>query len=82
MKTFSSTPLTAQTGHETPGAVFVPAEGCRLANRIIAFYRGFVGRLEGSSHPSKNLLNSTLGNLSSVTTPNGPWVYTIVPWED
>jgi hypothetical protein len=30
----------------------------------------------------RNILNSSLANLSSVTTANGPWVYTIVPWED
>jgi hypothetical protein len=82
MKTFSSTPLMPQTGHDTHGAVFLPAEGRSLANRIKAFFRGFAGYIEGGSHSSKNLLNSSLGNLSSVTMPNGPWVYTVVPWED
>jgi hypothetical protein len=80
MKTFSSTLLMPQAGYVAPKAVF-PAEGRNLADRIRAFFRGFAGCTEGR-HPSKNLLNSSLGNLSSVTLPNGPWVYTVVPWED
>jgi hypothetical protein len=80
MKTFSSTPLMPQTRHDTP--VFLPSEDRSLADRIKAFFCGFPGCIEGSSPSSKDLLNSSLGNLSSVTLPNGPWVYTVVPWED
>jgi hypothetical protein len=82
MKTFSSTPLMPQIRHDTPGAVFLPAEDRGLPDRIKAFFRGFAGCIEGSSHSSKKLLNSSLGNFSSITMPNGPWVYTVVPWED
>ena len=82
MKTFSSTPLMPQPRHDTLGAVFLPAEGRTLADRIKTFFRGFAGCIEGSSHSSKNLLNPSLGHLSSVTMANGPWVYTVVPWED
>jgi len=82
MKSFSSTPLMPQTRHDTLEAVFLPAEGRTFADRIKTFYRGFAGCIEGSSHSSKKLLNSSLGSFSSITMPNGPWVYTVVPWED
>jgi hypothetical protein len=51
-------------------------------HRIAAFLCGFVAGTENCSHPSKDFLHSAVSNISSLSTPNGPWVYTIVPWED
>jgi hypothetical protein len=53
-----------------------------LVDRVKAFLRHLLTCTEGRSQAAKSLLRSSLTNLSSVTTPNGPWVYTIVPWED
>jgi hypothetical protein len=53
-----------------------------LVKRVKAFFRGLIDCPEERLHSAKNLVNPSLANLSSVTTPNGPWVYTIVPWED
>jgi NAD(P)-dependent dehydrogenase (short-subunit alcohol dehydrogenase family) len=48
-----------------------PGESLGLLNRMRKFFAGFATAAEGPGH-----------GLSSVTTPNGPWVYTAVPWED
>jgi hypothetical protein len=51
-----------------------------LLNRIIKFFASFVTGAEGRSDPATNLPKTS--SLSSVFTPNGTWVYTVVPWED
>jgi hypothetical protein len=53
-----------------------------FANSLTAFFRNLVDFREGGSDQKKNLLDTSLSNISSITTPNGPWVYTVVPWED
>jgi hypothetical protein len=76
-----------------PISFFLPPHGEQLAvlasteNRgpldsVTAFFRNLLNCREGRSQPVKNLLDSSLSNVSSVTTSNGPWVYTVVPWED
>jgi hypothetical protein len=49
---------------------------------VTAFFRSLLNCREGRSQPVENLLDSASSNLSSITTSNGPWVYTVVPWED
>jgi hypothetical protein len=53
-----------------------------LLNRIGKFFAGFATGAENRSDPATNLPRPETSSLSSVTTPNGPWVYTVVPWED
>ncbi len=60
----------------------VPPEDRGLIGAIKTFFRKCVVCAQCRSHSAKILLDSSLANLSSVTTPNGPWVYTVVPWED
>ena len=56
--------------------------GCReeILNRIRKFFASFATGAEGRSEA--NLPGAKTSSLSSVTTPHGPWVYTVVPWED
>jgi hypothetical protein len=82
MKTFCPVSLLFQPGRESLGPVGLPTENCWFVDSFKWFYRGFVTRAEGRSDVAKRELNESLTNLSSVTTPNGPWVYTVVPWED
>ena len=58
--------------------LFCPDGPLGLINRIRKFFAG----AEGRSHSATNLPEQKTSNLSSITTPNGPWVYTVVPWED
>jgi hypothetical protein len=81
MKTLSSTPLLLGADPETLQAVCSSGEDRSLLHQIKAFLRGFPTCTERASDPATNL-HSSLAQLSSVTTPNGPWVYTVVPWED
>jgi hypothetical protein len=82
MKTFFPIPFAVSTDSQWSQAIRSSAEGRTFMDRIKAIFRAFP-RCTGSDSPSSaNLLNSSLVKLSSVTTPNGPWVYTIVPWED
>jgi hypothetical protein len=57
-------------------------ESLGLLNRIRKFFTGFATGAEGPSNRATNLPGAKTSSLSSVTTPNGPWVYTVVPWED
>ena len=82
MKTFFPVPFAFPTDSEGPQAIRSSAAGRSLMERIKALFRAFPRCTASDSHSSANLLNSSLVKLSSVTTPNGPWVYTIVPWED
>ena len=72
-----------QTTDAAPGIASVTLdERIGLLNRIRKFFAGFATRAEGRSDPATNLPRPKTSSLSSVTTPNGPWVYTVVPWED
>ena len=82
MKTLCFVSLFFQPAREILGQVVLPAESRCLADRIKSFYRGFVSRAEGRSQAAERGLNESLANTISITTPNGPWVYTVVPWED
>jgi hypothetical protein len=59
-----------------------PHESLGLLNRIRKFFAGFATGAGGRGDPATNLPRPKTSSLSSVTTPNGPWVYTVVPWED
>jgi hypothetical protein len=54
----------------------------KFLDRIKHFFCGCAVSSKRTAQRARNLLNSSLVHLSTVTTPNGPWVYTIVPWED
>jgi hypothetical protein len=62
--------------------LFCPDEPLGLINRIREFFAGLTIGARGRSHAATNLPKEKTSNLSSITTPNGPWVYTVVPWED
>lgn len=53
-----------------------------LVDRIKKFFLGFATGTEVRSDPATNFSKPRTSSLSSVTTPSGPWVYTVVPWED
>ena len=82
MKTCCPVSLLFQPVREIAGPVGLPTENRWFAETFKWFYREFVTCAEGRSDAVKRELNGSLTNLSSVTTPNGPWVYTVVPWED
>jgi hypothetical protein len=50
--------------------------------RLTSFFRGLAACKENASRSSKDFINSSVSHISSLSTPNGPWAYTIVPWED
>jgi hypothetical protein len=80
MKTLSSMPF-LRTDRQTLQTVGSSGEDRSLLHQIKAFLCGFSTCTERASDPATKL-HSSLAQLSSVTTPNGPWVYTVVPWED
>jgi hypothetical protein len=82
MKTFCPASLLFQPVRDILGPLGLPTENRGWVDRIKLFCRGFVSCAEGRSGAAKRVLNESLTNLSTVTTPNGPWVYTVVPWED
>ena len=82
MKTLCFVSLFFQPAREILGPVVLPAENRCLVDRIKSCYRGFVSSAEGRSQAGERGLKESLANPISITTPNGPWVYTVVPWED
>jgi hypothetical protein len=81
MKTFCPISFFLQPHGEQP-AVLASTENREPSQSVTAFFRRLLNSREGRSKPVKNLLDSSLSHVSSVTTSNGPWVYTVVPWED
>jgi hypothetical protein len=79
MKICSSSPLALQTER---GTRELPADDRSLVDRIKVFFRCFPGCTESHPRSAQKLLKSSPVSLSSVSTQNGPWVYTVVPWED
>jgi hypothetical protein len=73
-------------GHQVtiagPRQEFRPHESLGLLHRIRKLFAGLATGVEGRSNPATNLPGAKTANWSSVTTPSGPWVYTVVPWED
>jgi len=59
-----------------------PHESLGLLHRIRKLFAGLATGVEGRSDPTTNLPGAKTSSWSSVTTPSGPWVYTVVPWED
>jgi hypothetical protein len=53
-----------------------------LVETVKAFFLAFVSCADDHPDPARRFQNSSLPRLSSVTTTSGPWVYTVVPWED
>ena len=81
MKTACSIPATTQS--ETPQYPESFSEKDRnFLDGIKQFFCGCAASSKRTARRAQHLLNSSLVRLSTVTTPNGPWVYTIVPWED
>ena len=68
--------------HREQLAVLASTENRGPLDGVTAFFRSLLNGKEGRSQRAENLLDSSLGKVSSITTPNGPWVYTVVPWED
>jgi hypothetical protein len=59
-----------------------PYQSLGLLNRIRKFLAGFATGAEGRSELATQLPGVKNSSWSSVNQPNGPWVYTVVPWED
>jgi hypothetical protein len=82
MKTFCPISFFFQS-HGEQLAVLASRENHGPLDSVTAFFRNLLNCREGRSEPvENNLLDSSLSNMSSITTSNGPWVYTVVPWED
>jgi hypothetical protein len=81
MKTFCPISFFLQAPREQR-AVLASAGNHGPACSVTVLFRNLVNYREGRSLRKKNLLATSLSNMSSITTPNGPWVYTVVPWED
>jgi hypothetical protein len=81
MKTFCPISFFLQP-HREQRTVLASTENRGPLDSVTAFFRNLVNCREGRSHKVENLLDTSLGNISSITTANGPWVYTVVPWED
>jgi hypothetical protein len=82
MKTLCFVSLFCQPAREILGPVALPAENRCWVDGITSFYRGLVSSTEGRSQAREKGSNESLANPISIHTPNGPWVYTVVPWED
>jgi hypothetical protein len=79
MKTSRSTSATIETNR---GALQSCSANARnFLERIKGALCGFALCGKRTAQRAQKVLNTSLVNLSTVTT-NGPWVYTIVPWED
>jgi hypothetical protein len=80
MKTLCSTSVTIETHR---GAIQSCSTNARnFLERIKGTLCGFALCGKRTAQRAQKVLNTSLVNLSTVTTSNGPWVYTIVPWED
>ena len=80
MKTLCSTSATIETYR---GALqSCSAKARKLLERIKGTLCGFAVCGQRTAQRAQKVLDTSLVNLSTVTTSNGPWVYTIVPWED
>jgi hypothetical protein len=81
MKTFCPISFFFQSRLEQAAVLAYAGNRCPV-DSVITFFRGLVARREGRSRRENNQLDTSLSNMSSITTQNGPWVYTVVPWED
>jgi hypothetical protein len=81
MRTASSILAALQTNRAAFNTQSCSAEGCNFLNRIKELLCGAICGKQTAQRVPK-VLDISLDTLSTVTTPNGPWVYTIVPWED
>jgi hypothetical protein len=81
MNTFSS--ISGQSGYQTLEPIVASHQALSLVDKVKAFFRGFssCGNPRHSRF-DRDRFNSLPASLSSVTTPHGLWVYTVVPWED
>jgi hypothetical protein len=82
MKTASSIPVTLRTNRAALNTHSCSAKGCRFLDRIKEMLYGVAVCGKRTAQRAQKVLDTSLVTLSTVTTPNGPWVYTIVPWED
>jgi hypothetical protein len=73
---------TEQNEGEMESMLSSPDEPLGLTSRMKKFFVGFATGAEGRSHSATNITKQKNPNLSSITTPSDPWIYTVVPWED
>jgi hypothetical protein len=81
MKTFCPISFFLQSYGEHP-AILASAGNHGPVNSALAFFRSLANCGERRSRQEKDALVTVPNNMSSITTANGPWVYTVVPWED
>jgi hypothetical protein len=82
MNTLYSTSATIETNRGALNTQSCFANDRNFLDRIKEMLRGFAVRGKRTAQRAQKALDTSLVTLSTVTTPNGPWVYTIVPWED
>jgi hypothetical protein len=82
MKTFCPISLLSKLNHDKLPLTWSPRGNRGLVEMVKAFFLAFVSCADDHPEPARRLPNSSLPKLSSVTTTSGPWVYTVVPWED
>jgi len=74
--------VTIDTNRGALNTQFCSGKDRNLLDRIKEVLCGFTVCGKRTAQRAQKVLDSSLVTLSTVTTPNGPWVYTIVPWED
>jgi hypothetical protein len=82
MKTLCPASPLFMTHRGVPDAQSRPVKVRNFLDLIVECLRGFAVCGKRNATRARKVLDSSLVKLSTVTTPNGPWVYTIVPWED
>jgi hypothetical protein len=82
MKTLCSTSATIETNRGALNTQSCSAKDRNFLDRIKEMLGGFAVCGKRTAQRAQKMLDTSLVTLSTVTTPNGPWVYTIVPWED
>jgi hypothetical protein len=82
MKTACSIPIIFATHQQVRHPQSGSTKDRNLPARITIFLCGCAASGKRTAKRARDLLNSSPVQLSTITTPNGPWVYTIVPWED
>jgi hypothetical protein len=81
MKTFCPISFFFQSRLEQAAVLGYAGNRCPVES-ITLFFRSLVNRRESRLPRKDNQLDTSLSNMSSITTQNGPWVYTVVPLED
>ena len=80
MNTLFSNPNAYQTDLPVFPLISSPDESRCFVERIWAFF--YARRPAKAQLFSENPAGDAAATISTISTPNGPWVYTVVPWED